>query len=83
MRRDLSRLLWFETCAAILSGSLMILTVLWRDWVEVLFGVDPDHHSGSLEWFLLVGSISATALLAVAARHEWNQATLYSPDDCF
>jgi hypothetical protein len=44
-----------------------------RDWIEVMFGVDPDHRSGSVEW-LILGILLAVALIASAlARREWRR----------
>jgi hypothetical protein len=52
------------------SVALLLLTLVWRDWIEIVFRVDPDQGSGSLEW-ILVGVFAAAALLlsAVAGRH--------------
>ncbi len=51
---------------------LGLVTIVWQDWIEALTGRDPDHGSGSLEWFvvgvLLVVGVSVGAL----ARREWH-----------
>ncbi len=52
---------WIESIAGSLAAALGLLTLVWRDWIEAIFGVDPDHHNGSLEWIIV------SALLAVAA----------------
>ncbi len=53
-----------------------MLTLLLPDWIEIVFGVDPDSGSGLLEW-TLVGLLAAvTAALGVAARVEWVRARL-------
>lgn len=33
-----------------LSSQLLVLTLAWRDWIEIVFRIDPDHGNGSLEW---------------------------------
>ena len=60
-----------ETGLAALSGLLALITVVWKDWIEIAFRVDPDGHDGSLEWALVaVLVLVAVALggLAVTAR---------------
>jgi hypothetical protein len=41
---------WFEGLAAIGSAGFFLLTVLWMNRIELLFGHDPDHANGSIEW---------------------------------
>ena len=41
---------WFEGLTAIGSARSFLLTVLWMNWIELLFGLDPDHANGSIEW---------------------------------
>ena len=44
-----------------LSASLFVITLLWRDWIELAFRIDPDRQSGTLEW-LIVGGMFALAI---------------------
>jgi hypothetical protein len=59
-----------EAAIAALAGALGILTLFWRDWIEFLTGWDPDHHNGSVEWFV-VGVLLAIAVAmgALSLRH--------------
>jgi hypothetical protein len=34
---------WFEALTVIGSARFFLLTVLWMNWIELLFGLDPDH----------------------------------------
>lgn len=76
MHRDLlRRRFWVEAAAAGLTALFSVLTLLWKDWIEIVFRVDPDHHSGSLEW-LIVGVCLAVAVgLSILARIEYQRAT--------
>ena len=76
MSKGLSRRFWTESVLACITGVLAVLTAAWRAWIEGIFGVDPDHHNGSLEWILVVGCAVATALLVALARREWRRVAL-------
>jgi hypothetical protein len=47
------------SAAAILS----IVSLIFRDWIEGAFGVDPDYHSGSLEMTLIAVLVGVCATL--------------------
>jgi hypothetical protein len=64
-------LFWVEAGLATLTGFLAVLTALWRGWIEAIFRVDPDEHSGSLEWVVVVVLLLATSILVAAACGEW------------
>jgi hypothetical protein len=64
---------WLEVGLAVLSGSLAILTLFWRDWIEALTGFDPDHHNGSVEWAIVAGLAVISIVVALAARAEWRR----------
>jgi hypothetical protein len=62
---------WAEAWLATLCGSLAVLTLFWRDWIEALTGFDPDHHNGSFEWMIVGGLLLVCALVSFVARAEW------------
>lgn len=64
------RRFWLETGLAALSGGLGLLTLVWRDWLEGLFGWDPDRHSGAAEWYIVAVLLAAAGILSLAARRE-------------
>jgi hypothetical protein len=64
-----------EVGLCFLSLVLLVVTLIWRDWIEVVFRVDPDAGSGSLEWFVAVGCGAAALILAVVSSREWRQST--------
>ncbi len=53
MRKTLRPLFWLETSMATITGILFLITLVWRTWIELVFGVDPDKSNGSLEWLIV------------------------------
>jgi hypothetical protein len=70
---SLRRRFWFELATAISSIALLMITLVWNDWIEPMFGVDPDHHSGSLEWAVAVVAFAVAATFSITARYEWRR----------
>jgi hypothetical protein len=68
------RRFWVETALAATTAFLAVLTLISREWIELIFGVDPDHGSGSLEWLIVAGALVACVLFSALARAEWRRA---------
>ena len=67
-----------ETTVAILTGALGIITIFWHDWIEILTGWDPDHHSGSVEAGLIVALLAMSVTCAVLARRTYRRIPVLS-----
>ena len=67
-----------ETTVAILTGALGIITIFWHDWIEILTGWDPDHHSGSVEAGLIVALLAVSVTCAVLARRTYRRIPVLS-----
>jgi hypothetical protein len=65
-----------ESFLASFTGFLTVLTLGWRDWIEGVFGFEPDHHNGSFEWEVVVVCALLTILFAALARRVWRRAPL-------
>jgi hypothetical protein len=72
------RRFWIEVSLGAATGFLLLLTLLWRDWIEAISGFEPDRHDGSFEWMLVVGLGLATCVCAVLARGELRRQSLTS-----
>ena len=76
MRLRSRRRFWIEMGLAGLSAAFFTLTLVLPDWIEAVFGVDPDRHSGLLEW-VLTAVFGVMAVFAVVfARREWERPRL-------
>lgn len=74
MKRRVPIWFWVKTLIGFVTGVLFLTTLFARDWIETLFGWDPDQHSGSVEWLLVVGLFVVTVMLFTSARIEWRRA---------
>jgi hypothetical protein len=70
------RRFWIEAGSAGMSALALVLTVVWPDWIELVFGIDPDHHSGSAEWLIVAVCALFTVTFSVLARLEWRRGRL-------
>jgi hypothetical protein len=73
MRQRPRRRYWIEAGLGTLSGILFLLTLMVPDWIEEVFRVDPDQHSGSLEWAIVAVLAVLTVAFAALARAEWRR----------
>ncbi|RVU23065.1 ABC transporter permease [Streptomyces antnestii] len=67
-----------ESVAAGLCGLLFLVTLIWPNWIEAVFGVDPDQHSGALEWTVVAVALCATLTFSLLARGEFRRARTLS-----
>lgn len=74
MRNALRWHFWLETSMALVTGILFVITLVQRDWIEIVFGVDPDSQSGALEWLVVGALLVATIALFLLASYEWRKA---------
>lgn len=63
-----------EVNAAIGAALLLVVTLIWQDWIEVVFRVDPDRGNGALEWAIVAASTVASVAFALRARRTWRHA---------
>lgn len=65
---------WAALVLGGLSAVLAVLTSISREWIEIVFGVEPDGGNGALEWAIVVVT-AVTAIVCLGyARLEWRRA---------
>ena len=64
---------WSEVVLGATSALLLVVTLVWPDWIEVLFGIHPDRGNGELELGIVVLLALSTVVLSVLARREWRR----------
>jgi len=72
--RDMRRRFYVESGLSAASLILLVITLVNREWIEAVFGVDPDQGNGSLEWLVTAVLTVVTVVGAVSARVEWRRA---------
>jgi hypothetical protein len=73
MPHGLRRRFWLDSVLGSITGCLAVVTPFWHDWIEAVFGADPDQGNGSAEWLVVVVLLIVTIILAVDARLEWRR----------
>jgi hypothetical protein len=76
MRHGPRRRFWVEAAVGGLSAVLLVLTIFVPDWIEATSRVDPDQHSGSLEWAISAALLGTTLVSSLLARREWRRPAL-------
>lgn len=76
MERKLASRFWVEAGLAVSSGLLVALTLAWPEWLEGVFGVDPDGGSGAAEAGIVAALLVVTLVAVIAARTEWRVAAV-------
>lgn len=70
---NVGRGFWVRLALAAVSAALLALTLLWHDWIEIVFRVDPDHGNGWLEWLIVIAAFSLMVTFSIGARQEWRR----------
>jgi len=80
MNRHLPPPFWIELGLAAISAFLAIITLLWPDWIEIVFNIDPDVGNGSLERAIVGLSFVLAVAFFALARREWRRAAVTEGD---
>jgi len=67
------RRLRLEVGLATLSALLFFATLLWPEWIEIVFGIDPDFGNGSFEWLIMELTVISAVVAIFLARADWRR----------
>jgi hypothetical protein len=73
MTRNVRNGFWVRLALAAISAILSVVTLIWHDWVEIVFRIDPDHGSGWLEWLIVIMALGLAITFSISARREWQR----------
>ena len=76
MKQQLRRRFWIALILTAVNIVLLALTIVWTEWIELAFQVDPDAGSGALEWAIVGVALALSLTFAVLTRLEWRRAAL-------
>jgi len=65
---------WVSGVLAAVSAGLLVLTLVWPQWIEGISGVEPDSGDGSAETVLVLGLVAVAALSSVDTVVLWRRA---------
>lgn len=71
---------WIEVATATVCGLLALLTLIVGDWIEVVFRIDPDAHSRTAEWLIVVLLGAGVIVSAVMAGDEWRRTSTFASE---
>ena len=61
--------LWSELALGAITAACLLLTLVLPQWIEGIFGVDPDGGAGSTEQLLTISlAVAALALITLLRR---------------
>jgi hypothetical protein len=75
MAKRLRSRFWVPTVLASTTTVLAAITLISQEWIEFLFGVDPDGGSGTLEWAIVTALGTCSVAFGLLARTEWKHAS--------
>jgi hypothetical protein len=79
MRRSRGVRFWVELSLTCVSAFLFLLTLANAEWIELVFGVEPDGGDGSLEWMITAGLLVVTIVLSLLTFREGRRSASPAP----
>jgi hypothetical protein len=73
VKQQLRPLFWIEALLALGNAALLVMTLVWKDWIEIVFNIDPDAGSGAVEWAVVAITLLLTLAFVGLARSKWRR----------
>lgn len=68
MKDERTRFFRIELALAACGLLTSALTVIWSDWIELVFRTEPDRGSGTLEWAIAGAGLAIAIAFSLLAR---------------
>jgi hypothetical protein len=62
-----------DTALAVIFTANYVATLFWPDWIELVFGADPDQGNGQFEWATVAVSGVLAFASIIVARIRWSR----------
>lgn len=72
--RSVRKRFWLESLCGLLGAVLFGATLVTREWIELIFGLDPDQGSGAFELAITFGLLAVSIVSGLLAVLEWRRA---------
>ena len=63
-----------EIVVATILAVLAVITLAWPNWIELVFGADPDGGDGSAEWGTVLVLAAGALIVGLLARYDYRRA---------
>ena len=75
MKSRLPLRFWIESVLGTASAVVLATTLAWPDWIERIFGLEPDGGDGSVEWGWAIALAVGTLVCFADAGRTWWRTT--------
>ena len=72
--------LYLELVLGSVGLVLFALTLVWKDWIEIVLHVDPDEGNGAAEFLVCAVLLALAAGCWWLARTEWRAVRRNAPE---
>jgi hypothetical protein len=65
---------WISGALAAISAALLVLTLVWPQWIEGIFEAEPDSGDGSFELMIVIALAVVAVAFSADAIVAWRKA---------